>query len=342
MATGQSNYNAWRSRIFRILKEKDLLSAIEDSEDRVSSSKDDQPFTIFTLNVKDSQIPYIQDVTTTKEAWTALKKAHHCIRMNRRMVLMQRLWGLRMSDGDDMAQHLNHFRELGNQLGSLAEDRKGMDDTELVTIRILSLPESYEPLVMALQSRSDTITFDLMAGRLLQESGRRQISQAMNTTPGGRNTPQTAFTTQRPAMGSRGYRGRGGMTFNGRGRGAFHPRYCETISNGVQNQRRGIGLTSMQATNTNKCYHCGKRRHWKRVCYKRKSEEAAGSGTRTKEFTFQAKDPSCLAGGDWIIDSGLVHVNISPPFELSSPPIGPSANCNQLLSQMVPKSTVME
>ena len=63
-----------------------------------------------------------------------------------------------MVEGDDMAQHLNHFRELANQLRSLSEDGKGMDDTELVTILTLSLPQSYEPLVMALQSRSDTVT----------------------------------------------------------------------------------------------------------------------------------------------------------------------------------------
>jgi len=39
-----------------------------------------------------------------------------------------------MSEGDDMAQHLNAFRELANQLRSLSEDGKGMNDTELVTI----------------------------------------------------------------------------------------------------------------------------------------------------------------------------------------------------------------
>jgi len=91
MATGQSNYNAWRFRIIHILKEKDLLSAIEDSEDTVSSSKDDQALTIITLNIKDSQILYIQDATTTKEAWTALKDVYQGIGMNRRMVLMQHL-----------------------------------------------------------------------------------------------------------------------------------------------------------------------------------------------------------------------------------------------------------
>ena len=191
------------------------MSAIEDSETTISSTKDDQAFTIITLNIKDSQIPYIQDATTTKEVWTALKEVHQCIGMNGRMILMQRLWGLRMLEGDDMAQHLNTFREMANQPRSLSQDGKGMDDSELVTILTLSLPQSYEPLVMALQSRSDTITFDLMAGRLLQESGRRQISQVTNQAQQGTNTSSTTFTAYRPTGGPAMFRGRGGNSYHG-------------------------------------------------------------------------------------------------------------------------------
>ena len=68
-----------------------------------------------------------------------------------------------------------------------------MYDSELVTILTLSLPQFYEPLVMALQSRSDIITFDKITGRLLQESGRRQISQALNPAERGRNNSSTAL-----------------------------------------------------------------------------------------------------------------------------------------------------
>jgi len=244
MATGQSNYNAWRFRIIRILKEKDLLSAIEDSSNTLSSNKDDQAFTIITLNIKDSQIPYIQDATTTKEAWSALKEVQQGIGMNGRIVLMQRLWGLRMSEGEDMAQHLNQFREIANQLRSLSEDGKGMDDTELVTILTLSLPASYEPLVMALQSRSDTVTFDLMAGRLLQESGRRQISQPTMISNGGRETQNTVFAVQRPIFGTRNGRGRGGHHYNSRGRGGFPPSFRQGFSGNHSEGRRSIGATS--------------------------------------------------------------------------------------------------
>ena len=228
MATGQSNYNAWRFRIIRILKEKDLLAAIDDST--VSSTKDDQAFTIITLNIKDFQIPYIQDATRTKDAWAALKEVHQGIEMNGKMVLMQRLWGLKMMEGDDMAKHLNQFRELSNQLRSLSVDGKGMEDSELVTILTLSLPESYKLLVMALQSRSDTVTFDTIAGRLLQKAGRRHISQANQTTQGNPHSPQSAFTAQRAAIATRGYRGR--ISYQGRGRGGFRTRRQESFGSG--------------------------------------------------------------------------------------------------------------
>jgi len=151
MATGQSNYNAWRFRIMRILKEKDLLPAIGDST--VSSTKDDQAFTIITLKIKDSQIQYIQNATTAKEAWAALKEVHQGIGLSGKMVLMQRLWALKMSQGQDMSQYLNNFGELANQLEGLTTERKEVDDGELLNILTLSLPESYEALVMALQSR---------------------------------------------------------------------------------------------------------------------------------------------------------------------------------------------
>jgi len=298
MATGQSNYNAWRFRIIRILKEKDLVGAIEDST--VSTTKDDQAFTIITLNIKDSQIPYIQDATNTKAAWAAVKEVHQGIGMNRKMVLMQRLWALKMTEGADMANHLNQFRELSNQLRSLSQDGRGMDNSELVTIRTLSLPESYEPLVMALQSRSDIVTFDTMAGRLLQESGRRHISQVTQSGQEKGNSPQTAFTVHRAAIVPRGMGGRGG--YQGRGRRGYRPRIRESFGSGMGGQEQGRNTTGSPGT---KCQYCGKIGHWKKECYKKKADEvSAHTGARTKEFTFLAEEPSYPRQNGWIIESG--------------------------------------
>jgi len=185
----------WCFRIIRILNERDLLEAIEDST--VSTAKDDQEFTIITQNIKDSQIRQIEDAMTAQEAWASLKEVHQRIGTNGRMVVMQRLWAVKISEGQDMAEQLNQLRELANQLRGLSADGKGLDDSELLTIVTLSLPELYESLGMVLQSRSDLITLKVMAGRLHQESARWHVGQVTDkkqdtTTMPGSNTAFTA------------------------------------------------------------------------------------------------------------------------------------------------------
>ena len=138
MATGQSNYNVWRFRLVRIRKEKALLSIVtkgsgstpagEDSEVSAATGKrpesapesseflqkDNQAYTIITLNIKDSQIPHSQQCNTAKEAWDTLCQVHQEIGVNGRMVLTQRLWALHLREEDDMASHLSAFREITN------------------------------------------------------------------------------------------------------------------------------------------------------------------------------------------------------------------------------------
>jgi len=92
IAAGKSNYQAWRFRVIRILKEKGLLTAIEEELDKSDSkavARDNAAFTILTPNVKDSQITHIQECSTAKEAWEALRTVHQGIGATGRMVLMQ-------------------------------------------------------------------------------------------------------------------------------------------------------------------------------------------------------------------------------------------------------------
>ena len=90
MASGRSNYQAWRFRIVRILKEKGLLTAIEGDLDESNAkdlARDNAAFTILTLNIKDSQITHIQECGTAREAWDALRIVHQGIGASGRMVL---------------------------------------------------------------------------------------------------------------------------------------------------------------------------------------------------------------------------------------------------------------
>ena len=345
MATGHSNYNAWRFRLIRILKEKDLLTIVTDgpgstpnTEDSAPSaagkrptttqesanlSKDNQAFTIITLNIRDSQIPHIQKCSTAKQAWDALRAVHQGIGANGRMVLTQRLWALRLHEGDDMAAHLNGFREIANQIENLSSDdgTSQIQGVDLVSMLSVSLPDSYEPLVMALQSRSEALTFDFIAGRLLQESTRRQAATA---TPGNTSTGQSAFI-----VGGFGkVRGRGGGNRGGsyqRGmRGRGHASFGITDLSRLGNAATaGRGHTKRMP---GRCHYCDREGHWKAECLKRKADEAGSRFRRNEDIqtAFTATIPKRRASDDWVIDSGASqHISAQRERFQNYQPISP-------------------
>ena len=304
MATGKSNYVAWKFRVLRILKEKGLSRALEEipaddtdsaSVSTITDRANDQAFTIICLNIRDSQIPHIQTASNAKEAWEALAKVHQGIGSNGRMILMQRLWGLHLMEGQEMSAHLNSFKELSTQVANLSPDGVGIPDTDLVSMLSLSLPQSYEPLIMAVQSRADTITFDFLCGRLLQEATRRQA--ASTSTQDQNEQPLSAMTVgsgHRSAM----YMGRGSYRSGNRGfaRGGFG----RGTRAGSSGRFRGRG--SGQGAVSGRCHYCNKEGHWKNECLKRKGDQQ--KNTSGGHLAFMGKTSQEAGITDWIIDSG--------------------------------------
>ena len=348
MATGHSNYNAWRFRLTRILKEKGLLTIVTEgpgstpntgesassaagespvtTQESANRSKDNQAFTIITLNVRDTQIPHIQKCATAKEAWDTLRAVHQGIGANGRMVLTQRLWALCLHEGDDMAAHLNAFREMANQIENLSSDEGTslIQGVDLVSMLSVSLPDSYEPLIMALQSRSEVLTFDFIAGRLLQESTRRQAAIATHGNLGqGNGSSQSAFI----AGGYGRTRGRGGgfrggsfqRGMRGRGRASFGTTDISRLGNAVSAHRGQSKKVS------GRCHYCDREGHWKAECLKKKADEAGSRFRRNEEsqtaFTATTKR---RASDDWVIDSGASqHLSAQRDRFLDYQPISP-------------------
>jgi len=218
------------------------------------------------------------------------------------MDLMQRLWALRIVEGDDMAEHLNKFGKLANQVEGLSGTGKGIENNELVTLLSLSDPDSYEPIIMARQSRADEVTFDIFASRLLQESARRLVP---HTTSLG--TSQTSSTTV-TAFAARPY---------GRRRGGFRPgsaRGGMRIQNSLRAGRLEGAASSGRSVRTSKprgkCFYCQREGHWQRDCYKRKAEEAKEGNHKSLgdqtglAFTVHDLSGTVSNKGTWIIDSG--------------------------------------
>jgi len=137
----------------------------------------------------------------------------------------------------------------------------------------LSLPDSYEPIIMALQSRADELTFDTFAGRLLQESARRQVAQVRQPDMGQNTSSGGAFTAKYPMRGRNiggGYGlWRGGM----RTPMAFGVARSDTPGTNL----KGVGTSKVKG----KCFYCQKEGHWKRNCFRRKADEGKEASPTT-------------------------------------------------------------
>ena len=124
---------------------------------------------------------------------------------------------------------------------------------------------------MALQSRTDVITFDIMAGRLLQESAPRHVREVTHKghdhSLGG---SQTAFSANRPESNTRSRSGRGGFHIYGKGKGGFRGGSRGFYAGGVGGQRLrpNSGSGTIGPLSGTKGNYCGKDGHWKKECYK--------------------------------------------------------------------------
>jgi hypothetical protein len=109
---------------------------------------------------------------TMKELMDALDKLYEKPSTSNKVFLMKRLFNMKMSEGGSVADHLNEFNMVTNQLSSVKVD---FDDEVRALLILCSLLESWNGLVMAVSnsvSCSNTLKFDDVVGVILSEEMR--------------------------------------------------------------------------------------------------------------------------------------------------------------------------
>jgi len=180
-------------------------------------------------------------------------------------------------------------------VANLSSNRIGIPDGDLVSMLRLSLPRSYEPLIMAVQSRSDTVTFDFHCGRLLQEATRRQA--ASSSTADVDLQPLSSMSAH-SGLRSGWQLGRGSPCM-GNG-GAPRASSSRGSRGGSSGGLRGRGYS--QIGRTGQCHYCDKEGHWNNECLNRKGDLQKSGGGGHLAFIGLASQQASIT--DWIIDSG--------------------------------------
>lgn len=124
------------------------------------------------LLVEDDQLRHIRDTSSAREAWTALRNYHQKASLTNQVFLFKKICSMKLSENGDMESHLNAMLNSVDQLAALGEALK---DKMIIALLLCSLPEPYNTLITALETRSeDELTIELVKGKLLDEDRRRK------------------------------------------------------------------------------------------------------------------------------------------------------------------------
>jgi hypothetical protein len=170
------NYQLWKMQMEDYLYQKDLFLPLGGVEKKLMAMKDEEweildrkALGTIRLSLAASVAFNISKEKTMKDLMDTLAKLYEKPSASNKVFLMKRLFNMKMSEGGSVADHLNEFNTVTNQLSSVKVD---FDDEVRALLILCSLPERWNGLVMAISnsvSGSNTLKFDDVVGVILSE-----------------------------------------------------------------------------------------------------------------------------------------------------------------------------
>lgn len=173
-----TNYENWRFRVQLFLEAAEVAETLtEDVPEAEGEPKnkflktDRKAKSLLVGFVGDECLGIVRDKTTAKAMWKALEDTFAKKSVASQTLLRKQLARLRMKEGAPMRSHFAAFDELVRQLKSAGAK---LEENDLVSQLFLTLPDSYDPLVTALENIDENeLTMETVKQRLLGEESKR-------------------------------------------------------------------------------------------------------------------------------------------------------------------------
>ncbi|KAF1332324.1 Integrase catalytic core protein, partial [Globisporangium splendens] len=164
---GGTNFHTWKFEMQMVLEERDLWEVVSgevklehcvtELDQAAFKRKSRKAMATICLAMEDSQL-LLEDHFEKKS-------------LANKLFLRRRFFTTMMEEGDDVLAHINKVKTLAEQLDAVGAP---VSEDDLVITLLGSLSESYQFLITALESRSDTLTWELVTSRLLHEDMKRK------------------------------------------------------------------------------------------------------------------------------------------------------------------------
>ena len=174
----------------------------------------------------------------------ALSSMYEKLSTNNKVYLMKKLFNLKKAEGTPIAQHLNEFNTITNQLSTVGIE---FDDEVRALILVSSLPNSWEIMRMAMSNSTgkNKLKYDENRDLILSEEVNRRDANIDNVQ-------NQAFVTENKSRGRS--REHNDWKFNGRSQSRDRSQFKET----------------------RECFHCRKKCHLRRDCWHWNKEQNKG------------------------------------------------------------------
>ena len=177
-----TNYRSWAFSLKMLLKAHELWEVIEDEEldglDEAGKAKkmdspkwrkkDQLALSNIALALKSSEQEHIYSCSTAKAAWDCLKELYEGKGTHRFLSLLKSIAGAKLGEAT-MKDYIRGVRQTAEQL---AEMGVKLEKAAVVGFILNGLPEGYRYLVVNLESQVQTISYEDLSARLMDEEKR--------------------------------------------------------------------------------------------------------------------------------------------------------------------------
>jgi hypothetical protein len=170
-----TNYSSWKIRINGLLAEQRLDETINkdpptDEPELIKWRKlDKRAKGLITLAIFNRILTQIKSRATSKKLLETLAKTYESKGKAARANLRHKFYTYTKDPATSMVDHLNNIMSMSDQLATLGAS---VDEKEIISVILNSLPSEYELLVISLESPPDTLTIEEVKRCILGEEKR--------------------------------------------------------------------------------------------------------------------------------------------------------------------------
>jgi hypothetical protein len=177
-------FELWKLKMEDLLVERDQWIMMDPGTAPTGTSTDDwkkldlKVRSTIRLCLSNSVLLNVLEEATTKDLWDKLGNLYQSNSLVNKLFPRNKLYNMRMRDGDLVVENLNAFNTMESQLVSV--DIKISYEDMCINF-LCSLPKSWDSLVVAIGSNTTTLEFDEVVSSLLLDE-MRQKNMERHTT----------------------------------------------------------------------------------------------------------------------------------------------------------------